>query len=282
MKRSNLLLIGVLSLFLTACTTIAPGNIGLKVKLLGEDRGVENVSLVSGRVTYNPASESIIEYPGTAQRFEWFGEESLKFSSTEGIRIGVDTAISLWVSREKAPLLYVKYRQPIDQLIDTVVRDRVNGCLNKVSSTMQVDAIIGEGRTRLMEDTKTCISEKLEPDGFILNDLQFTSDFEVPETIRAKINQQIEAQQEAVAAENRVRQKEAEARQLEAEAEGKKNAAILEAQGIAEAIRIKGASLRDNPEVLRLQYIEKWTGVLPQVVGGDSDVLIPLQDAGQQ
>ena len=39
------------------------------------------------------------------------------------------------------------------------------------------------------------------------------------------------------------------------------------AKGEAESARIRGEALRANPQVLTQLAIEKWNGVLPQVVG---------------
>ena len=54
------------------------------------------------------------------------------------------------------------------------------------------------------------------------------------------------------------------------EAEANAQIAIAKAKGESDAINIKGAALRDNPEVLKLEIIQKWDGKLP-MVSTDSD-----------
>ena len=68
MKR-QIKLLCVLSLFLSAlCLTscserVDAGSEGILVNLYGSDKGVDDVSLVTGRVWYNPFTEEVYEYP---------------------------------------------------------------------------------------------------------------------------------------------------------------------------------------------------------------------------
>jgi regulator of protease activity HflC (stomatin/prohibitin superfamily) len=282
-------------------TTIQPGNVGIKVDLLGRDRQIGNTETVVGRVLYNTWSTQIVQYPYTTQRFEWYAEEALKFSSTEGVRLGADVAISLGVDPSKAADLYVKYRKSLDAMIDNEVRDRVNGCMNQVSSSMTVDQVIGAERANFLDKTLECINVRLVNEGFVLNDFQITSEFYVPDSIKAKIEEQIQAQQAAIAAENKVRQIEAEARQRVAESQGQAqarqiqaeaeasakrieaqaeaDARLIQAKAEAEAIAVQGAAITKNPQVLQLSYLEKWNGTLPQVVGSEGfTMMLPVQN----
>jgi len=71
----------------------------------------------------------------------------------------------------------------------------------------------------------------------------------------------VTAEQEALAAKNKLERIKFEADQRIAEAKGK-----------AEAMRIESEALKSNPEILQLRTLEKWNGILPQVTGGS----IPL------
>lgn len=65
------------------------------------------------------------------------------------------------------------------------------------------------------------------------------------------------AEQQALAAKNKLDQVKFEADQKVAEARGK-----------AEAITIESNALRANPAILQLRALEKWNGTLPQVTSG--------------
>ena len=48
-------------IFITGCTTIPPGSVGILVNKYGSNRGVQDYTTTTGYVTYNPFSTSVIE-----------------------------------------------------------------------------------------------------------------------------------------------------------------------------------------------------------------------------
>ena len=55
--------------------------------------------------------------------------------------------------------------------------------------------------------------------------------------------------------------------------------ALIIATGEANAIRVRGQAIRENPALISLQIAEKWNGVAPLVVSGDgggANILLPL------
>lgn len=79
-----------------------------------------------------------------------------------------------------------------------------------------------------------------------------------------------------------IREQEALAKQFELD-KAKKDAeiAIVSAQAEAEAVRIKGNALRQNPGVVELEIVNKWDGSVPStvVIGGGkagANILLPL------
>jgi regulator of protease activity HflC (stomatin/prohibitin superfamily) len=274
-RSFSLVVVLLVSLLLTGCgvTRIEPGNVGIKVDLAGQNRTVDDVDIVSGWVTYNPFAVQIVQYPYITRRYEWHTDDQLRFNAQEGVGLGMDVALSIGVDPARAAELFVKYRRTLPEMIDNEIRDRVNGCMVDVAGRMRVDEIVGSGRTRLREESLVCIRERMNAEGFVVNDFQFTNDFLLPDLIRERINAQIEAQQAAIAAQNTVAQREAEARQRIAQATGEAEARRLQSQAEAAAIEIQGAALRANPEILQLQFIEAWDGVMPTTLisGGDAN-----------
>lgn len=84
-----------------------------------------------------------------------------------------------------------------------------------------------------------------------------------PEQVRQSINAKIEATQRALLRENEVAQSRAEAEKVRVAAQGEADARLLRAKAEAEAIAIKAKALRDNPDIIQLNAIEKWDGKLP-------------------
>ena len=61
------LVIGVVVLGAVTLTRIDAGHVGIRVKLAGSDRGVQDIPTVTGWVLYNPLTEQIVEFPISVQ-----------------------------------------------------------------------------------------------------------------------------------------------------------------------------------------------------------------------
>ena len=100
------------------------------------------------------------------------------------------------------------------------------------------------------------LEEKLKPRGFSVDEFNVVN-FNFSSSFNDSIERKVTAEQDALAAKNKLEQVKFEAQQR-----------IEEAKGKAEAIRIEADALRSNPAVLELRALEKWNGILPQVTGG--------------
>ena len=96
--------------------------------------------------------------------------------------------------------------------------------------------------------------------------------------VKDSINAKIEATQRALLRDNEVAQSKAEAEKLRVAAQGEADARLTRARAEAEAIAIKAKALRDNPDVLKLNAIEKWDGKLPVYsAGGAPTPFLPIK-----
>lgn len=269
----------VLSLMLAGCAIerVQPGEIGIRVDLTGEKRTIEDSDIVVGRITYNPITTDIIRFTVNSQRVAWTADpaegspknEEITFNSQEGLRLKADVAVDIRVSPDQAVALYERYRLPFEQLVDTVIRDHVRNAIVDVAEDMSVENIIGSGQTQIVRDALPIAKETLAPLGIELETLTILGGVRAPDEVVASIQAKARAQQDAITAKSKAD----EARE---QAQGESDAAVIAAQGEAEALKIRGESLRANPEILQLEYIQKWDGVLPNVVGGDNlQMLLP-------
>ena len=95
-----------------------------------------------------------------------------------------------------------------------------------------------------------------------ITDFQFSADF------ARSIELKVVAQQEAERERNVLERVRVQAESREAEAIGNANANIAQAKGEAEAILIIQEQLRESPDYLKWQAINKWNGKLPIAMGG--------------
>jgi len=102
------------------------------------------------------------------------------------------------------------------------------------------------------------------PIGIQVVSLSWVGKPEYPPTVIDSINAKVTANQKTLQREQEVKQREAEANMLRAEANGQADAKLKLAEAEAKSIRIRGDALRQNPEVMQLEAINKWNGTLPQ------------------
>lgn len=294
-----LFIVLVVGVAATSCVTrVDVGHVGVRVRLAGEARGIQNAPTVSGWVFYNPFTETIVEFPTSVQNFTWTNQEgeggtydeSLTFASSEGVSINADVGLSFHIEPTLVPRLYGRFRQQdLSVLAHSYVRNVVREALSEVASSMPVQDIYGSGKTRLLHEAQRLVERQLGPDGFRIDQLSFLGSFRLPQNVQDAINRAMEATQNAIQAENRVRQTRAEADQAVAQAHGEAEAARQRAQGEADSILIRARAESQANEIIRLstsaeviayRQLQRWNGQLPVVTGGGNVPMLTL-DASQ-
>lgn len=116
-------------------------------------------------------------------------------------------------------------------------------------------------RDQVRDEVKQVLSTKLGPRGILIEDFAIVN-FAFSKAFNEAIESKVTAEQNALAARNKLEQIKFEAEQE-----------IARARGRAESITIESNALRDNPQVLELKKIEKWDGKLPQVTGETNPII---------
>jgi len=113
------LLVAFIVISLTTITRIDPAHVGIRVKLAGSNRGVQDMPVVTGWVFFNPLTEQIIEFPTSIQNVVWMQsahegsphDDSITFSSSEGVNVNADIGLSFAIEPSKVPHLYLRFRK---------------------------------------------------------------------------------------------------------------------------------------------------------------------------
>ncbi len=293
--RSSLVTLAVLVMACVvgsaSCTRVDPGHVGIRVKLAGSARGVQDAPIVSGWVFYNPITEMVVEFPTSVQNIVWTkdahegspNDESITFASNEGVTVNADVGLAFHIEATKAPRLYARFRQrDVSVLAHGYIRNVVREAINETAAEMPVQQIYGVGKTRLLNESQRKVVERLSADGFVIDQLTFNSALRLPENVVGAINRAMEATQNAIQAENRVRQIRAEADQQIAAARGQAEAARQRAGGEADALLIRARAeaqaneiirLSMTPQVIQYRSLERWDGHLPVVNSGQIPML---------
>lgn len=242
------------ALMVWVCCTerIDAGYEGIKVKLYGSDKGVQDVSLVTGRVWYNPITESIYEFPTYVQTANY---DKFTVNAKDGSVFTVDPTISLRVSPGSTPKIFIKYRKQIEEILSNTLVNHIKDVYRIEFNKYTTDSIISK-REKFEEGVQLKMIAFLEKEGFYLE--QLTSGIQYPEAITQAINAKNAAIQKAQQAENELKVVEADAKKM-----------IVQAEAEARANELRQATL--SPLLIQQQFIEKWDGSTP--LYGNSPVI---------
>ena len=146
-----------------------------------------------------------------------------------------------------------------------VIQPAIEETVKQVTANYNAEELITK-RPLVKQDIEGSIRDRLNQFDVVTEVISIT-DFEFSPLFAQAIEAKVEAEQNALKAENDLRRIEVEAKQREANAVGLANANIAEAQGEAEAIRIINEALAQNPNYLEWLKTQAWDGQLPLVVG---------------
>lgn len=243
-KRKNLLILSIIFVstlvFINSFVVVEAGYSGVKTRF-GEVIG----GTPQGLIFKLPFIDSVEKIDIRVQK----SEVNSRAASKDLQNVSGTIALNYHLEANKTPELYQEVGiQYADRIIAPVLQESFK------STTAQFTADELITKRELVKDTvRQKISDRLTPYGIIVDDLNIV-DFDFSQSFNKAIEAKVTAEQDALAARNKLQQVQFEAEQKIAEAKGK-----------AEAIKIESEALRNNPDVLNLRAIEKWDGKLPQV-----------------
>lgn len=275
------LLIGVLAVVTTACSRVESGHVGIKVNLLGSEKGVSTQELTPGRYWIG-VNEELYVFPTFTQNCQWTAapiegrgcadsstDEAIRFQTSEGMKVWADVGIAFAVDPTKVSDIFQKFRKGIVEISDSYVRRIVQDAFIAAAAKYKVEYIYGEGKVQLLKDVNEMVTAKLKPAGINVEQVFLLGDIGVPQQVTDAINAKITATQKTLQRENEVAQVKAEADKAREEAKGQADAKLTLASAEATAIALKGKAIRENPGVVQLNAVEKWDGKLPVYTGNN-------------
>ena len=242
----------------SSCERVDAGHEGILVNLYGSDKGVNDVSLVTGMVWYNPITQDVYEYPTFVQTVDY---PAFTINAKDGSEFEVDPTISLKIIDGQAAPIFRKYRKDVPEIIGGPLFNHVRDAFRIQLNKFTTDEIVSM-RDSLEKAVEKQLIATLNKEGFQLE--QLTSGLKYPTTIVEAVNLKNKAIQQAQEAENKVKVAEAEAKKL-----------VVQAEAEAEANRLRTQAL--TPAVLQKAWIDKWDGSIPSVItGGNSQTFMDI------
>jgi regulator of protease activity HflC (stomatin/prohibitin superfamily) len=233
--------------------TVDNGNRGLLVSYGKVDEKV----LTEGFHTYNPLTTDLVEINVKSQQYTG----SLIAGSKDTQNITIKYSFNL---NPKTGSLVNLYREFGPGFFDSVVPNRVTSRIkNHIGKYEATEAMAKRGS--IATEIEKDLAEVLGKMGFEFFGLELVDiDYE-PEFAKA-IQDKVIAVQRGIEAQNNTTR-------IREESEQK----VIEARADAEAMRIKSAALSANANLVQYEAVQKWNGVLPVTMMGQSVPFINLK-----
>ena len=165
-------------------------------------------------------------------------------------------ALNYRVRNEASARIYKEVGPSYESVI---INPAIQECVKAVTAKYTAEQLITE-RQQISDQMKELLNEKISGYGLELEIFNIIA-FEFTDEYNAAIEAKQTAQQNALKAEQDLQRIKVEAEQT-----------VAQAQAEAEAYRLKSEQI--TPQMIAMEYIDKWDGKLPAVAGGDSSSML--------
>lgn len=257
-----------LLLTVSACSYVPAGNVGVKVNLLGGDKGVDSEVVGVGRYWLG-WNEELYLFPTFMQNYVWTAgvdegspnDESISFQTADGMTANADIGISYSIDPDKVAVIFQTYRRGVEEITDTFLRNMVRDALVKQASNKPIEYVYGAGKADLIAAVQADVADQVGPMGIMIGKIYWIGEIRLPPVVLESINKKNAATQMAMQRQNEVAQAKAEADKKIEDARGVAESILKVAEAQAKANKVLAESI--TPEFIQYQALEKWDGKLP-------------------
>ncbi len=265
----GLILAAVIFLLATCTKMVDNSEIGIKFKKFSlTDQGELVANQVSGLTFFNPITTRVFTYPVFIQRVDF---APFTVTTKDAATFTMDPMMAYQLERSKAAYVFNKYRKSLREIEMGYIRTCIYDAYRISANNYTSDELMAN-RAKFEQEVRSMLERSLNEEGFKVQ--EFTSQITPPQSLSAAIEAKNQAIQEALKAENLVKQAEANAQIAIAKAKGEAEATRVKADAEAYYNRTISASL--SPLIVQEDWIEKWNGQLPQVTSGQGGMMINL------
>lgn len=184
--------------------------------------------------------------------------DSLTALTADGQRVDLDVSVRYRLDPTRVPLLHQKVGQ---DYLNKIIRPASQAVVRNVIARYSAIGVYSEQRAPIQDSIFKELGELMEPEGLLLQGLllrnvEFSREFQ--SAIEAKQIAEQEKQREVYRVE---------------QAELTKQRMIVNAEGEAESIKLKGQALRQNPDVIQLEYVRKLPDDAKTIVSEQNTIL---------
>lgn len=262
---------------------INPGYAGVIYNMNG---GIEENVLDQGFTAVAPWKK-VIEYPVSTETVYYTKggddeddeDNSINVNTKDGKQVNVDITYTYHMNPEYLQHIFTKFRGQSAELIEaSIMKNEMYQAVNEVTSQYSLMDVIGDKRPEINAKIMNRFAEGLKDDGIIIETFNL-SDVRPDDATKEAIQSVVNAQNSLEQAKIEKEKAEVEAEQARISAQGKADAAVIEAEGQAQAnLKLQQTLTQD---VLEQRRIEKWDGVLPKFTSGDAMMMFDSKSLGE-
>jgi regulator of protease activity HflC (stomatin/prohibitin superfamily) len=262
MKKSFVLAIIAMAIVLNSCTTVDSASVGIKFHKwsASEERQGGVIGTVRGFVWYNPFTQSVYEYPTFVQRKTF---EDITVNTKDAAIFKISPMVAYKLNAEMATKIFLTYRRPIKEIENGFIQTCIYEAYRIVGNAYTSENLMAN-RGEFEAKVRERLESSLTAEGFVV--VEFTAQIMPPQSLIDAIDRKNQAIQNALTAENQIREAEAKAQIEIAKSKGDAEALKIKGDGEAYYNRVVAASL--NLLLVNQYAIEKWDGKLPVYSGG--------------
>lgn len=213
-------------------------------------------------------------------------DESFNVPTSDGKTVKVNLEFSYRFDENRVADTFVTFKGKSGETVkDTFIKPKIVAWTQEVTANYPVTDLFGDQRTTINAELDKYLKDKFNQYGILIDTVNFTDievDSETQEAIQRKVTAQqelelanIEAQTAKVQADKDKEVAMIAAEQKRETAKINAEAAIEQARGEAEALEITRKALEKMPDVyIQNEWIQKWSGNLPQIVSDNSSLMI--------
>ena len=252
-----------------AIEKIDSGHKGLKINLVGNQRGVSSYQYKTGWVVYNTWTEQVLEFPTYQQHIEYDDQPVILKG---GLSATIKPTFNYSLREDAIGDMFVNLRRDIKDVEQGWLKNAIIGAVNDVSNTWEVDSIFNHRQAFEAAIVLEC-NVRLSK---WFNVSQLRTNIVPPDALQESIIAKTKAIQQAEASEQQAIAAISEGRRKVAVARADSAETIINAQAAALAIKIKQNQL--SP--LYIEYVKwnAWDGKLPTTMAGGTGTLLNIKN----
>jgi regulator of protease activity HflC (stomatin/prohibitin superfamily) len=199
--------------------------------------------------------------------------------------VSMDASLNYSTPHENVVKIFKKYRKPVYELEDNVLRNLVIEALNQVCGEYTCEQVY-EKRNELEVKARKHLTDFLGKDGFIVEQFVILGELRLPEKVVHNINEKVNATQIALRKQQEVQQEFYESMKRITKSRGDSAVAMITATGKANALLVSAdAEAKSNNKIsssitdvlIRYNQSNNWDGKYPAtLVTNGQNVILPL------